>query len=163
MTHKVEHRIVAVLVFLVSAVVYLLTMAPTVVFWDVGEFIAAAFMTAGAASAGVAAVSPAGTRVALMLPIAADLAVRAHAFTALSSAVGIMFLYLVIVRVIINFRGIPGSSFDKIIVYSAAAIGAFSLGFGTTYWNNSIESEVYGMSMFFLGAVMWLVTAVART
>lgn len=156
MTHKVEHRIIAVLVFLVSAGVYMTTMAPTVVFWDVGEFIAAAFMLQVPHPPG----SPLFllvTRVALMLPTAADIAVRAHALTALFSASGIMFLYLVTVRVIMHFRGTPSSSFDKFVVYSAAAIGALSLGFGTTYWNNSIESEVYGMSMFFLGGVMWLV------
>src|SRR5512145_1706452 len=155
MTHKVEHRIVAVGVFLASAVVYLLTMAPTVVFWDVGEFIAAAYMLQVPHPPG----SPLfllTTRLAVMFPFAADVAVRAHALTAVLSAAGIMFLYLVTVRVIMNFRGVPGTSLDKIIVYTASAIGAFSLGFGTTYWNNSIESEVYGMSMFFLGAVIWL-------
>jgi len=41
-------------------------------------------------------------------------------------------------------------------VYGAAAIGAFSLAFGTTYWDNSIEAEVYGASMFFLTGVLWL-------
>jgi hypothetical protein len=155
MTHKVEHRIIAVLVFCISAVVYLKTMAPTVVFWDVGEFIAAAFMMQVPHPPG----SPLFlllTRVALMIPSATDLAVRAHAFTAIFSALGIMFMYLVIVRVIMNFRGTPGAAFDKFVVYSAAAIGALSLGFGTTYWNNSIESEVYGMSMFFFSGVMWL-------
>jgi hypothetical protein len=156
MTHKVEHRIVAVAVFLISAAVYLTTMAPTVVFWDVGEFIASAFMLQVPHPPG----SPLFllvTRVALMIPSAADLAVRAHAFTAVFSGFGIMFLYLVSVRVIMNFRGTPRTAFDKFTLYTASAIGAMSLGFGTTYWNNSIESEVYGMSMFFLSSVMWLV------
>ncbi len=155
MTHKVEHRIVAVAVYVISALVYLLTMAPTVVFWDVGEFIAAAWM--------LQVPHPPGspffiliTRVMMMLPTAADLAVRAHAFTALCAASGVMFMYLVAVRVIMNFRGTPASFMDKLLVYGGCAIGAFSMGFGTTYWNNSIESEVYGLSMFFLASVIWL-------
>jgi hypothetical protein len=31
-----------------------------------------------------------------------------------------------------------------------------SLAFSTTYWDNSIEAEVYGASMFFLMAILWL-------
>jgi len=38
------NTIVAIGVFLVALLVYVLTLAPTVVFWDVGEFIAAAGM-----------------------------------------------------------------------------------------------------------------------
>ncbi|MFN0157668.1 MAG: DUF2723 domain-containing protein [Bacteroidota bacterium] len=155
MTHKVEHRIVAAGVFVISALIYLITMAPTVVFWDVGEFIAAAWM--------LQVPHPPGspffllvTRVAMMFPTAADLAVRAHAFTALCSASGVMFMYLVMVRVIMNFRGTPNSFFDKLVVYGASAIGTLSMGFATTYWGNSIESEVYGLSMFFLTSVLWL-------
>lgn len=156
MTHKVEHRIVAVAVFIISTVVYLATMAPTVVFWDVGEFIAAAKMLQVPHPPG-APLFLLTTRLAMMLPIASDQAVHAHAFTAVLSGASIMFAYLIFVRVINNFRGVPASRFDKITVYGAATIGALSLGFGTTYWNNSIESEVYGASMFFLTAVMWLV------
>ena len=42
MTHKKINRIVALGVFTAAMVVYLMTLSPTVVFWDVGEFIAAA-------------------------------------------------------------------------------------------------------------------------
>ena len=41
MTHKKLNRIIAIGVFLVTFSVYLLTLSSTVVFWDVGEFIAA--------------------------------------------------------------------------------------------------------------------------
>jgi len=41
----------------------------------------------------------------MMIPFAADQAVRAHALSAVLSALGVMFLYLVIVRVIVNFSG----------------------------------------------------------
>ena len=156
MTHKVLNRSLAVFVFMVSMVTYAITIAPTVVFWDVGEFIAAAKMLQVPHPPG-APLFLLVTRVAMMFPFAADDALRAHAFSAFCSALGIMFLYLVIVRVVIGFRGMPAALADKVVVYGSAIIGALSLAFGTTYWDNSIEAEVYGASMLFLAAIMWLV------
>jgi len=34
--------------------------------------------------------------------------------------------------------------------------GALSLAFGTTYWDNSIEAEVYGAKHVLLAVVVWL-------
>jgi hypothetical protein len=96
-------------------------------------------------------------RIAMMIPFAADQAVRAHALSATFSAIAIMFFYLVIVRVIQNHRGVPATVWDRVTVYGSAVIGALSLAFGTTYWDNSIEAEVYGASMFFLAGILWLV------
>ncbi|MEW6509318.1 MAG: DUF2723 domain-containing protein, partial [Bacteroidota bacterium] len=141
--------------FAATLLIYLLTLAPTVVFWDVGEFIAAAKMMQVPHPPG----SPLfllGARIAMMIPFAADQAVRAHALSAFLSAMGIMFLYLVIVRLITNFRGIPATTLDRITVYGSAIVGALSLAVSTTYWDNAIEAEVYGASMFFLSSVIWL-------
>ena len=155
MTHKKLNRIVAIGVFVVTLTVYLMTLSPTVVFWDVGEFIAAAKL--------MQVPHPPGSplflywaRIAMMIPFVADQAVRAHAFSALCSALGIMFTYLVIVRVIMDFKGVPEKLLDRVTVYGSGVIGALSLAFNTTYWDNSIEAEVYGASMLFLAAIMWL-------
>lgn len=149
------NRIIAALVFAISFGVYIATLAPTVVFWDVGEFISAAKLLQVPHPPG----SPLfllTTRVAMMLPTAADQAVRAHAYSALLSAIAIMFSYLIIVRVINNWRGVPESLIDRLTVHGAAAIGALALAFIPTYWDNSIEAEVYGASMFFFTSVLWV-------
>ena len=124
MTHKNLNRFVAIGVFLVTLVVYLRTLSCTVVFWDVGEFIAASKL--------MQVPHPPGSplflywaRIAMMIPFAADQAVRAHAFSALCSALGIMFTYLVIVRVILGFRGMPENLHDRVVAYGAGAIGAW--------------------------------------
>ncbi len=155
MTTSTVNRIIAAVVFVLTFGVYLMTLAPTVVFWDVGEFIAAAKMMQVPHPPG----SPLFllvTRVAMMLPVADDMAVRAHMLSALFSGLGIMFLYLVAVRVVVSFRGYPAGILDQVTVFGGAAIGAFALAFSTSYWANSIEAEVYGASMFFLSAILWL-------
>lgn len=156
MSHKTLNRIGGATVFLSAFIVYVLTLSSTVVFWDVGEFIAAAKMMQVPHPPG----SPLfllWSRIAIMLPLAADIAVRAHLVSAITSALGVMFLYLVSVRVIMNFRGMPTTLVDRITVYGASIIGALSLAYGTTYWDNSIEAEVYGASMLFLTGTMWLI------
>ena len=74
-----------------------------------------------------------------------------------SARSAIMFLYLVIVRVIDE---LPRRARDRSEIAwrctAPAVIGALSLAFGTTYWDNSIEAEVYGASMFFLTVIIWL-------
>ena len=44
MEHQKINRLIAVVMFVVSIVTYSLTLSPTVVFWDVGEFCAAAYL-----------------------------------------------------------------------------------------------------------------------
>ena len=149
------NRIIAAGVFCIAFGVYIATLSPTVVFWDVGEFIAAAKLLQVPHPPG----SPLfllAARIAMMIPYAADQAVRAHAFSALLSALAIVFSYLVFVRLMNNWRGIPGSFADRVMVHGAAAIGALTLAFSPTYWDNSIEAEVYGASMFFFTSVLWL-------
>ncbi|MBX2992159.1 MAG: DUF2723 domain-containing protein [Bacteroidetes bacterium] len=156
MTHKTLNRIIGALAFLVPMVMYAFTIAPTVVFWDVGEFIAAAYMMQVPHPPG-APLFLILTRVGMMFPIAEDLAVRAHLLSACLSALAIMFAYLFMVRVIIKIRGSAETLADKITTYGTSFIGAMTLAFTTTYWDNSIEAEVYGASMFFLTTILWLV------
>jgi hypothetical protein len=155
MSNKILNRLVAFGVFLVTAIVYIKTLSVTVVFWDVGEFCSASYL--------LQVPHPPGSplfllvaRVGSMLPFFSDLAARMHVTSAMGSALGIMFLYLVAVKTIIKFRGIPETTIDRLVVYGASAIGAWTLAFTSTYWENSTEAEVYGMSMLFVSIIMWL-------
>ena len=134
------NRIIAAGVFCIAFGVYIATLSPTVVFWDVGEFIAAAKLLQVPHPPG----SPLfllAARIAMMIPYAADQAVRAHAFSALLSALAIVFSYLVFVRLMNNWRGIPGSFADRVMVHGAAAIGALTLAFSPTYWGRTGNSR----------------------
>lgn len=149
------NRYIAVGVFFISALVYFLTLSTTVVFWDVGEFIAAAVLLQVPHPPGSPLFILLG-RIVSQVPIFADIAARVHSISAISSALGIMFLYLVIVKIITHLRGTPTSLIDRITVYGVSVIGAMSLAFSTTYWDNAIEAEVYGLSMLFVGVIIWL-------
>lgn len=154
MSDKMMNRLVAFGVFLVAITVYLKTLSVTVVFWDVGEFCAASRL--------LQVPHPPGSplfvllaRIVSLIPFLPDIAARMHAISSFGSAIGVTFLYLVNVKLIGRFRTIE-SGLDKLIVYGAAAIGALALAFTTTYWDNAIEAEVYGMAMFFVSICLWL-------
>jgi hypothetical protein len=155
MTDKTLHRTLALSVFFASLVAYVLTLPPTVVFWDVGEFIAAAYSLQVPHPPGAPLFLLIG-RVFSMLPLAADAAVRMHLISTLASAATVMFLYLISVRFITMWRGRPTATYDRVVVYGASVVGALSLAFSRTFWFNAVEAEVYGLSMLFVSSVLWL-------
>src|SRR3972149_6695892 len=155
MPNKRLNRIIALSVCAVSMVTYLLTLSPTVVFWDVGECMAAPYY--------LQVPHPPGAPLFLLIarlfseiPLSSDIAVRMHVISALASAASIMFLYLISVRFMTMWRGKPETTYDRIVLYGSAIIGALSLTFSKTFWFNAVEAEVYALSMFFVSSILWL-------
>ncbi|MBN1398065.1 MAG: DUF2723 domain-containing protein [Bacteroidetes bacterium] len=155
MTHKKINRLTALFVSITALIVYIKTIAPTVVFWDVGEFCAAAFSLQVPHPPG-APLFLLLARISSMIPLASDIAVRMHLLSALGSATACGLLYLIIVDLLVMWRGIPSSPFERAVIYGSAVTGSLSLAFSTTFWFNAVEAEVYGLSMTFIGLIILL-------
>ncbi len=155
MEHKKLNRIFAFVVLVISLGIYIKTLSPTVVFWDVGEFCAAAYLLQVPHPPG-APLFLLIARVSSMIPFVEDIAVRMHILSAIGSAITCALLYLIIVDLVTMWRGIPSTLFDRIVVYGSGIIGALSLTFNGTFWFNAVEAEVYGLSMFFVSSIIWL-------
>ena len=155
-TDKRLNQILAFFVFLISTFVYLKTIAPTVSFWDCGEFITSAYIL-GVPHPPGAPFYLLVSRIFSMIPFAEDIALRVNVISALTSGLTIMFTYLIIVRLIIMFRGKIAEATDRIIVYGSGIIGSLSLAFSESFWFNSVEAEVYSISMFFTAFIIWLI------
>ncbi len=150
------YKLSAFFVFFASLLVYYLTLPPTLVFWDVGEFCAASYLLQVPHPPGAPLFLLLG-RLIGWLPIISDFAAKMHLISALSSAITVTLLYLVTVRVVIAFRGYPQKSLDHLIIYGGSIIGALSLAYSTTFWFNATEAEVYGLSMLFVALIIWLI------
>ncbi len=156
MNQKILNRIVAAIVFAISAFTFFATAQPTLAFWDCGEFAASAYL--------MQVPHPPGTPFFLLvgklfsfLPISDDIGFRVNTLSVLSSAFTVLFLYLVIVKVILAYwKKELNTVFDGLTVYLPASIGALSLAFSDTFWFSAVESEVYAFSVFFIGFVVWL-------
>jgi hypothetical protein len=157
MNLRTLHKIYAAGVFVVSLVVYWMTVQPSVSFWDCGEFIAASYY--------LQVPHPPGTPFFLILgnifakiPFLENVGFKVNLISVISSALSVFLLYLVAVKLINIFKGRkPDSLLDAIATYTAAAIGAFSLCFSDTFWFNGVEAEVYAFSTFLVAAITYLI------
>ncbi|MDY0081572.1 MAG: DUF2723 domain-containing protein [Ignavibacteriaceae bacterium] len=157
MNFNLLNKIIAGIVFVISFLVLLSTVQPSVSFWDCGEFIAA--------SVSLQVPHPPGTPFFLILgnvfsklPIGENPGFRVNMISVLSSALSILFLYLIAVKLIENYKGKKADNlFDAVTTYAAAAIGALAFSFSDTFWFNGVEAEVYAFSTFLFGAVTYLI------
>ena len=148
MKNNLIHRAIGAFVLLVSAVQFIITAQVSVSFWDPGELSAAACLMQVPHPPGGPLFSIVG-RVFYMLPIPGDLGFRMNLVSALASAFTVLFLYLITVKVIENYKGkITGISMESVGTYLAAAIGALTLSFSDTFWFNAGEANYFAASMF---------------
>jgi len=162
--------LLAAFVFFFTFLVYLKTMAPTVSFWDCGEFIAV--------SNTLSVPHPPGSPLYLLLgrvisllpfnggaaldPILAEpqfhtIAYRITMLSPLATAFANMFLFLIIVRLVLEWRGPIKDASDKWIAYGGGLVGSLTIAFSDSHWFNAVEAEVYSMSIFFTAIVVWLI------
>ncbi len=149
------NKLFAVFIFLFSLIIYLRTIAPTVSFWDCGEFITCSYILGIPHPPGAPLYILIG-RIFSMIPFVQDIALRVNVISSLSSALTVMFGYLIIVRLITMFRGRPRDHADRLILYASGMIGALAFAFTDSFWFNAVEAEVYAISMLFTALVVWL-------
>jgi tetratricopeptide (TPR) repeat protein len=152
--HSRWNKIVGAAVFAAIMVCYLITISPTVSFWDSGEFIATSY-TLGVPH-------PPGTpfyvilgRVFSMLPFQ-ERALGVNLMSAVSGALASLLLYLITVRILVLWRGKPSSMRDMLVIYSSSACAALAGAFSGSFWINSIEAEVYSPSAVIMAFTVWL-------
>jgi hypothetical protein len=134
---------------------YVLTLAPTVTFWDAGEFIAAA-KTLGIPH-------PPGTPLfvmiahvwAMVFPFG-EYAVRTNLLSALLSAAGAGFFFLVAYESIRTMTADLEREAARVLRLGGATAGAVLGAFTFTNWQNSNETEVYAVATFTIAAMSWL-------
>jgi tetratricopeptide (TPR) repeat protein len=155
MSEKALDRLVAVIVFVIPLVVYLMTMAATVSFWDSGEFIATSYILGIPHSPGTPLYVLVG-RVFTMLPLPMTIAQRVNFLSVVFAALAVLMAYLITAATIRFMHPEPVGSASRFIRYAAPFVGAMYLTFSDTFWRDSTEAEVYALSAFVMGLCTWL-------
>lgn len=156
MSAQKMNRILAFIVFLISLLIYLDTMAPTVSYWDCGEFIATSYILGVPHPPGSPLYLIIG-RIFSMLPFGDDIGYRVNLISPLVSALAVMFLYLVIVQFVRHSRGPIKTAQDRLVAFGAALVGSLAFAFTDSHWFNAVEAEVYAVSTLFTALVVWLI------
>lgn len=162
------NRLTGAIVFLLSFLAYLTSVSPTVSYWDCGEFAACAHTMAIPHPPGSPLFLLVGrlfslipfSEIGVLFGISAtsyDIAFRINMISVLCSAFAVLFIYLVTVRLILQWKGRPQDTFGSLKLVLAAALGALTFAFTYSHWFNAVEAEVYASSTFFTAIVVWLI------
>ncbi len=158
MNWKRTDRLVAGLVFLYAFVLYILTVAPATSFWDSGEFIAIANRLQVSHPPGAPFYMLVGRLFSMFVPME-WIALSVNLVSVLSSALTVMLLHLIVVRLVREWQGHPSTwaKVDRIGALAGGVIAATTFAVTDSFWFNAVEAEVYAMSMLFTALVVWLV------
>lgn len=149
-----NNRIVGGAIFLTALLVYLKTVAPTVSFWDCGEFISCAYIL-GIPHPPGAPLHVLISHLLSFLPITDEIAFRVNILSCFCSAFTVLLGYLIVVRLLrawVDVRAWTG----QVAVLSGAAVGGLTMAFSNAFWDNSVETEVYSMSMMITLLAVWV-------
>ncbi len=149
---KLEYLIAGV-IFLITFAVYFSTMAPTVSFWDTGEFIATSHI--------LGVPHPPGSPLFLLvgkffslIPISSDIAFRVNIFSPIISALTISLLFLICNQFIDRVDPNDNNKFFKMWSSLTASL---TFAFTHSHWFNAVETEVYAFSGFMTALVVFLI------
>ncbi|MBN2036014.1 MAG: DUF2723 domain-containing protein [Chitinispirillaceae bacterium] len=139
--HSKTNALVGSIVFTISLIVYYLTMAPSICLWDCGENLAA--------SACLGLPHPPGTPLLIMINRAwlvmtsffGDIGYRFNLIAVFSSAITVLFIYLITVRSMILLLGDPDTLWKRLTLYCSGFVGALFCAFGKTFWFAALESS----------------------
>lgn len=161
MNFRKLNNLIGWLMFATAALVYLLTMEPTVSFWDCGEFISAAFKIEVGHSPG----APLFMMIQRLFGIMAgsnleSVAKWINSWSALASAGTILFLFWTIThfacRLLVKKDEEPQGN-QLWMILGAGVVGALAYTFSDTFWFSAVEAEVYATSSLFTAVVFWAV------
>lgn len=139
--------------FAAVLLVYVATLAPTVTFWDAGEFIAAAKVVGIPHPPATPLFVLLGHVWAAIVPVG-EYAWRTNLMSAVFSAAGAGFFFLIVHESLAARRepGEPAPWWPLAAAFAAALLGALTF----TNWQNSNETEVYAVATCGVAAVSWL-------
>jgi len=125
---------------IVALAVYIRTLAPTVMWYDMGEFATAAYVLGVAHNTGYPLLLLLG-KLFTFLPVG-DIAYRVNLMSAFFGAMTVAFLYLIVYE--LTKRRI------------AAFIAALTLAFTSTLWSNATWATSYDLNAFLTLLILWM-------
>lgn len=144
----------------IATFIYLVTMEPTVSFWDCGEFLATAQKLEVGHSPGAPLFMMLGRFFGMLAPTPDKVALFINGLSATLSGLTILFLFWTITyfakRLLAKNEEQP-SGYHTLLIMGSGIVGALAYTFSDTFWFSAVEAEVYATSSFFTALVFWAI------
>jgi len=145
--------------FVIASTVFLLTIEPTVSWWDPGEFISTTYKLQVGHPPGTPTMQMIGRIFSLFaFGDVSKVAMMVNAMSAICSGFAVLFLFWTITifaRKIIAPQGEEMTQWKMWSIISAGLVGALTFTFTDSFWFSAVEGEVYAMSAMFTAIVFW--------
>jgi len=147
--------------FAIATVVYVLTIEPTVSFWDCGEYISTSYKLMVGHPPGAPFFQFLGAFFSIFaMGDTTQVASMINLMSALSSSLTILFLFWTITHFGRRLAEKSGAEMDQVSQWSvlgAGLIGALGYTFTDSFWFSAVEGEVYAMSSLFTAMTFWMI------
>jgi hypothetical protein len=143
--------------FLISTLVYLLTLEPTVSFWDCGEFITASYKLEVGHSPGAPLFMLVARFFSMFAPAREYVAICTNAISAITSALTVMFLFWTMTRLLKRISPRDETAKKQWIIWGASISAAMAFAFTDSFWFSAVEAEVYASSSLLTALVFWTI------
>ncbi|HCX73416.1 MAG TPA: hypothetical protein DHM37_06850, partial [Candidatus Cloacimonas sp.] len=150
--NKRDNSIIAFLIFVGTLVVYWLTLARSLSFWDAGEYITCSSILGIPHPPGNPFYILLG-RFSTILGLGVPHAQAVNFLSAVLASLAVMFTYLFTVKLISMWLQNPKQAYKA---YLGGFLAAFYTAFSYTFWTNAIEAEVYSGLAFIINLIVWL-------
>jgi hypothetical protein len=144
--------------FVIALLTYVLTLEPTVSYWDCGEYISTAVKLQVGHPPGAPLFQMLGAFFAMFTSDVTQIAKMVNLMSAFASAFTILFLFWTITMLAKKIIGKSKElvSGNAIAVLGSGLVGALAYAFSDSFWFSAVEGEVYAMSSFLMALLFWL-------
>ncbi|HZY38184.1 MAG TPA: DUF2723 domain-containing protein [Mucilaginibacter sp.] len=165
MTYKKINNLCGWLCFLIAATTYVLTLEPSVSFWDCGEFISCAYRLQVSHQPGYPLFAMLGKAFSLLsFGDHTKVAYFTNLMSALASGATIMFLFWTITALAKKLMtpiaiGVNGelTPLQQMQVIGAGLVGALAFTYTDTFWFSAVETIVFALSSLCTAIVFWAI------
>ncbi|MDB5154222.1 MAG: hypothetical protein JWR54_2973 [Mucilaginibacter sp.] len=149
------------LCFIIASATYILTLEPSVSFWDCGEFISCAYRLQVAHQPGYPLFAMLGKAFSLLsFGDVTKVPYYTNVGSAIASGATIMFLFWTITalakKLLVN-KDEEVDSYKMIVIMGGGLVGALAFTFTDTFWFSAVETIVFALSALCTAIVFWAI------
>jgi len=162
MTHfsyKKWNTILGWFVFLISLIVYGLTIEPTVSFWDAGEYILTSSKLQVGHPPGAPLFQMLGAFFSMFALEPSQIGMMLNMMSAVVSAFTILFMFWTItllLKKLVKEADEDLTKTKKTAILGSGLVGSLAFTFTDSFWFNAVETEVYAMATFIMTLMFYL-------